>query len=419
MKHLYICFLAILLCCNISAQKNSIKYSCYDFGFYGKGGINVFRGDISSFDNVNGNFSFGGFWNPDVLKRSLGLQLNAGYGHLQGKSIWNTVQNEFENTFLNGNLSLAFDPFALAASPKEKYIPYPYLFGGVGLMAFRTKLTGIENISYGYDKDGKNDAMTKEVYFPLGVGICSNVWDNLSVIVEGTCNFAYSDKLDALQSKSNDKYATVSLGVVWRLGKQEKTETYKTLQDRVISLQEDVEQCEKQCQSQKQKDSMVIDSLKKELVNKKETKIENTQQTIDSEKELLYCCKYANGLLYRKPSDAVTNLLNDKVVMERVKQKYPNLIYLLQNYSSWYNEFLAIVRKANSDVRLNGEYNPVKFEAFEREIIKKMSNMSYLKRQNKNWEIFYLEEQIQIVKDRLKQRKNNLDISITFDDLLK
>ena len=134
--------------------------------------------------------------------------------------------------------------------------------------------------------------------------------------------------------------------------------------------------------------------------------------------KIKYCRKYLNGLLYRKCDVDVINsnlaILDSAKINDENIDKYK---YLLRNYSTWYAEFLQVVEFAQKDGR---RYSPLTSEsnAFRADVMNRMQNIGYSKRSTKNWQIYYLEEQINLVKRRLDEKVKHPEVIIDFSDML-
>ena len=92
--------------------------------------------------------------------------------------------------------------------------------------------------------------------------------------------------------------------------------------------------------------------------------------------------------------------------------------YLLRNYPTWYSEFLTVVEFAQKDGR---RYSPLTSEssAFRTEVMNRVQNLGYSKRSTKNWQIYYLEDQIDLLKRRLDEKVKHPEVIIDFSDMLK
>ena len=152
-------------------------------------------------------------------------RLNATYGNLAGsKSEYENGNNAslaFTNKYNEFNTTLKFDLFGASESKVS-----PYLYAGVGLISYRSRLinseTGATKASYGYNGD-EAISQTHEVEIPLGLGLEWNVNKALSFTLDGAVTIVNSDKVDACVSNNNDKafqdlFSTISLGFVYKFG---------------------------------------------------------------------------------------------------------------------------------------------------------------------------------------------------------
>ncbi len=166
---------------------------------------------------------------------SLGLQkqlnpylywrFNGIYGNLAGSkskySNGDPANLEFTNKFSEINTTLKVD--LLGASDAKVS---PYLYAGVGLMKFRSRLTdsesGATKASFGYNGTVATTP-TREVVVPVGLGLEWKVSKALSFTLDGSMTFVKSDKVDACVSDNNDEllqdmFSTISLGFVYKFG---------------------------------------------------------------------------------------------------------------------------------------------------------------------------------------------------------
>lgn len=156
-------------------------------------------------------------------------RLNGSYGNLCGtKDEYESgapANLTFTNKFTEINTTLKLDLFGFNDNLRAKKVA-PYVYTGVGLMNFRSKLKNSETkadiAAFGY-KGNVSKAPTHELEFPIGVGAEWKVSNALSFTLDGAMTLVKSDKVDACVSDNNDKFlqdmfSTVTVGFVYKFG---------------------------------------------------------------------------------------------------------------------------------------------------------------------------------------------------------
>ncbi len=411
-------------------------------------GANVFFGDLSDSKNISfsNSISAGLF-----LTESGAVRGNVLYesGKLNGqkddiKSGYVRRVNEFENEYKELSINLNLYPLKMTRFADSKFQPYVML--GYGFMWFRvvayTEYGDFFSQSFGYENRKSVDP-TCEVVVPHGVGLSYECSPNLAFSIDVNRMYVESDKLDAVVSEKKDVFGSVSLGVKYTIGNDSEKKHNKPIQskERVASDDsnddydsEDEEIVAKPAKSKPSKVKEVVnetpvvvencDEYKAQLA-KKDAQIKVLQDSIyklsniPESLKVKYCRKYLNGLLYRKCDAEVIKsnleILDSARIHDENIDKYK---YLLRNYESWYNEFLTVVEYAQNDSR---RYSPLTSEssAFKNDVVTKINNLSYNKRSVANWKIYYLEDQILLVKKRLDEKVKHPEVIIDFSDMLK
>jgi outer membrane protein OmpA-like peptidoglycan-associated protein len=183
-------------------------------------GPTIYVGDVSKSSKVKAMIGLGvqKELNPHIYWR-----LNGAYGQLSGEKdkyeSGGDANLKFSNKFTEINTSLKFN-----LAPEKKISPY--LYTGVGLINFRSKLSNSQSgkliSSYGY-KGNTASSATHEVEVPLGLGFDWNINQAFSMNLDGSMRIVKSDKLDACVSDNNDKllqdmFGAITVGFAYKFG---------------------------------------------------------------------------------------------------------------------------------------------------------------------------------------------------------
>ncbi len=224
--------LVVAMILAFSLNLNAQKYKGYQQWFFGAHiGYNAFWGDITD----NGNHIIPG----GPFQKSFYQDRNMMYGAWFGKEFSKIMF--FRTQFINGYLVGAsnFDKKRFVSTNREFNIvlaldlvdfmewdnksPWDlYLFGGVGVLSFQSKLTSMnsgEIIRYApFDsiKYAANHRMISPV-FPFGVGLNYTIENRLRFTIETTIRSVSSDWLDSEVSKKRalEGYTYTSFGVTY------------------------------------------------------------------------------------------------------------------------------------------------------------------------------------------------------------
>lgn len=399
----------------------------------------MFFGDLSDSKNISfsNSISAGLF-----LTESGAVRGNVLYesGKLKGQKdeihsgyVWGN--KEFENVYKELSINLNLYPLKMTSFADSKFQPYVML--GYGFMWFRvveyTESGGLFLHSFGYE-NRKSVEPTCEVVVPHGVGLSYEYSPNLALSVDVNRMYVESDKLDAVVSEKKDVFGSVSVGVKYTFGKEEQTKKAVAVASEEESEDEDEDVYEKPKKTKPAKESkatpapVVVQQDCNEFeiqLAKKDAQIKTLQDSIfklsniPESLKIKYCRKYLNGLLYRQCDEEVIKsnlaILDSARINDENVDKYK---YLLKNYVAWYNEFLTVVQYAQKDTR---RYSPLTSEsnAYKADVVSKLNNLSYNKRSVSNWQIYYLEDQINLLKRRLDEKVKHPEVIIDFSDMLR
>lgn len=396
-------------------------------------GATLFFGDISDSKNISYMNSVGAGLN---LLNSGALWGNVDFeqGRLVGQKEIKSKQYGFENSYKTLTINLQAFPLKFTGI-ESKF--QPYVSVGYGQMWFRANEfdedTGLGILCYGYQKNKSVEA-TKEVAVPVGIGFDYACTPLVAVTMDFSRVFVATDKLDAVVSEKKDVYGSVSLGLKYTFGKEEQTKQPVTIASEDDSEDEDEDVYEKPKKTKPAKESkatpapVVVQQDCNEFeiqLAKKDAQIKTLQDSIfklsniPESLKIKYCRKYLNGLLYRQCDEEVIKsnlaILDSARINDENVDKYK---YLLKNYVAWYNEFLTVVQYAQKDTR---RYSPLTSEsnAYKADVVSKLNNLSYNKRSVSNWQIYYLEDQINLLKRRLDEKVKHPEVIIDFSDMLR
>ncbi|MCQ2959883.1 MAG: hypothetical protein MJ198_06820 [Bacteroidales bacterium] len=395
-------------------------------------GPTLFFGDISESKNVGcmSSVSVG----IDVLASKGAVQINLGYdqGSLKGKKNTENFKYSFENLYKNFAMSVSVQPLKFTNLSASKF--QPYVYAGYGFMWFRSRAfedyfgLSLQSASYGYS-NMKSVEPTCEVIIPHGIGFeyaCTPSW---SILMDCNRMFVASDKLDAIVSGKKDVYGSVSVGIKCYFGKEHEKNTSAAIEsddDDEVYVKSTKKKDTKTVKTEESEPVVVQDcSSYKSQLAQKDAEIKmlrdslNKMSNIPESLKIKYCRKYLNGLLYRKCDVEVIKsnlaILDSARINDENINKYK---YLLRNYNNWYAEFLTVVEYAQKDGRrysaLTSESN-----ALRADVVNKINNLAYNKRSVANWQIYYLEDQINLLKRRLDEKVKHPEVIIDFSDLLK
>ncbi len=191
-------------------------------------GANLFFGDVSEtpFSDIRAMVNIG---LQKQLTPYLYWRFDVAYGNLAGtKDEYESgaaANLMFKNKYTEYNTTLKLDLFGFNDNLRSKKLA-PYIYAGVGLINFRSRLSDSENGatkgSFGY-KGWTATSATHEIEVPVGLGLEWKVNQALSFTLDGSMTLIKSDKVDACVSNTNDKFlrdmfSTVSLGFVYKFG---------------------------------------------------------------------------------------------------------------------------------------------------------------------------------------------------------
>jgi opacity protein-like surface antigen len=356
-------------------------------------GPTIFMGDISNSVsksmNLMANISVKGNFFSDALQGKLTVE--------QGKLTGEKLPIAFENNYKSVYGSLQFKPLYYIMLTTSRLQPYVSL--GYGGMWFRAREYNEET-----GKNVKSESATCEWMIPHGIGVEYAYNPNVAFVLDVNRVYVNSDKLDAYIGGKKDMFATVTVGISYTFGNTEK----------VVQTNDD----------DYEKETMISESECKNAMSRKDAEIKYLQDSlaklnsIPESLRIKYCRKYLNGLLYRKCNVEVINtnleMLDSALLKDDNITKYK---YLLKNYPAWYKEFESVVKVAQNDAR---RYSPLTKEAtaYRNDIVNRITNLSYNKRIYSEWQIYYLEDQIALIKRRLEEKVKHPEVIIDFSDLL-
>lgn len=409
------------------------------FGVSVSAGPTFFFGDVSESLAKSMKYKTAIGFRTNLYETALYGKFSFEQGVLGGsKSVGSSVV-KFENSYDLFSASLLFEPLKLFGEYESSKFQ-PYVIVGYGGMWFRAKSfydgDGALISSFGY-KNAQPTEKTCEWVIPHGIGFEYQVSSLVALEMEMNRLYVHSDKLDATVSNSNDVVGTISLGASFTFGgnvsstKKSSVDAYSDDYDYDSDDTEVVRNASKskskttknpktQSAAPVQVDcnAYVSQLAKKDaeikLLQDSLTKMSNIPQSL----KIKYCRKYLNGLLYRKcDDDVITNnlaILDSARLQDENIEKYK---YLLRNYSHWYSEFLTVVELAQKDGR---RYSPLTSEsnAYRNDIVNRINAIGYSNRATKNWQIYYLEDQINLIKKRLDEKVKHPEVIIDFSDLL-
>jgi len=197
------------------------------WGMNGGIGANFFFGDVpSKFSDVTGMATIG---LQKDLTSYLMVRLNTAYGTLKGTKdeyqSGDAANLAFKTKYSEVNATLKLNLFGFSENLSSKKVA-PYIYAGVGLMNFRSRMTDSQNdailAAFGY-KGYKATSATHELEFPFGIGADFKASKALSFYVDARMTPVKSDKVDACVSNYNDKFladmfATASVGFSYKFG---------------------------------------------------------------------------------------------------------------------------------------------------------------------------------------------------------
>lgn len=432
-----IILLASLLCaCTLSFSQviNTLGVSV-------AAGPTFFFGDVSSSLPKSMKYTTEIGLRTNVYEPLLYGKFTFSQGMLGGQKDQNNTTVKFENLFYGFSASLQIDPLQFIIMSSTKF--HPYISIGYGGLWFRTKAfddnSGAMISSFGYKK-AQSVERTCEWTIPHGIGFEYRYSPQVSFMMDFNRLYVHSDKLDAVVSGGNDVVGSISIGAMVTFGEgrsaQKKKPAYADAEhddddydsDEVVHKQAKVKEPKTKPAKTAQPAAPVVvnncDEYKSQIA-KKDSEIQTLRDSIQKlmnipeSLKIKYCRKYLNGLLYRKCD--VDVIKSNLAIIDSAKINDENIDkykYLLRNYPNWYSEFLTVVEFAQKDGR---RYSPLTSEssAFRTEVINRVQNLGYSKRSTKNWQIYYLEDQIELLKRRLDEKVKHPEVIIDFSDMLK
>ena len=220
--------------CQAQGEKKTTKFDEWfmdGWGMNASFGPTFFWGDVST-SQANDIRAIIDLGVQKELTPYLYWRLNGSYGNLKGtKDEYESggdANLTFTNKFTEINTTLKLDLFGFNDNLRAKKVA-PYMYAGVGLMNFRSKLknseTGARVSSFGY-KGNSTTTATHELEFPVGLGLEWKVNPALSFTVDGGLTFVKSDKVDACVSNNNDKalqdmFSAAKIGFVYKFGNRD------------------------------------------------------------------------------------------------------------------------------------------------------------------------------------------------------
>ncbi|MBQ3676102.1 MAG: hypothetical protein II926_01875 [Bacteroidales bacterium] len=403
-------------------------------------GPTVFFGDISSSMAKSMKYMTEFGVRTNVYESALFGKLAFSQGVLGGSKDVGQTTVKFDNAFYALSVSLLFEPLKLVGNKADSKFQ-PYITVGYGGMWFRAKYfddnSGAMLASFGYKK-AQPIERTCEWFIPHGIGFEYQCTPQVALSM--ACNrwYVHSDKLDAMIGDKNDVIGSIAIGAVLTFGEGSPTtkkqpsyaehddDDYDS--DEVVHKQAKVKEPKTKPAKTAQPAAPVVvnncDEYKSQIA-KKDSEIQTLRDSIQKlmnipeSLKIKYCRKYLNGLLYRKCD--VDVIKSNLAIIDSAKINDENIDkykYLLRNYPNWYSEFLTVVEFAQKDGR---RYSPLTSEssAFRTEVINRVQNLGYSKRSTKNWQIYYLEDQIELLKRRLDEKVKHPEVIIDFSDMLK
>lgn len=184
-------------------------------------GFNNYSGDFmpAHVDLAESHISYGVFLRAQFHK-NISVRANFLAGKISGDD-YNYAINEkrgysFETTLLEGSAQLEWNIFVKAFKDAEGNILktfQPYVFAGIGAVAFEPMMSGISN----NDPDFNTSHGPVQAVFPLGAGLQWQYANGLSLGLELGARATSSDHLDGISvwgnSEKNDWYAFAGLSL--------------------------------------------------------------------------------------------------------------------------------------------------------------------------------------------------------------
>ena len=427
----------VSLCCACTAQIFSQSFNT--IGASVAFGPTVFFGDVSSSMAKSMKYMTEIGVRTNVYESVLFGKLAFSQGVLGGSKDMGQTTVRFDNAFNAVSASLQIEPLQFIIMSSNKFRPYISI--GYGGLWFRAKAfddnSGAMISSFGY-KRAQPVERTCEWFIPHGIGFEYQCTPQVAFSM--ACNrwYIHSDKLDATLADKNDVVGSITFGAVMSFGegsqKAKKQPSYDEHDDddydsdEVAHKQAKVKEPKTKPAKTTQPAAPVVvnncDEYKSQIA-KKDAEIQSLRDSVQKlsnipeSLKIKYCRKYLNGLLYRKCDVEV--IKSNLAIIDSAKINDENIDkykYLLRNYPNWYSEFLTVVEFAQKDGR---RYSPLTSEssAFRTEVMNRVQNLGYSKRSTKNWQIYYLEDQIDLLKRRLDEKVKHPEVIIDFSDMLK
>ena len=172
------------------------------------------------------------------ISRSVSLRTNLAIGGLRGDdSEYSSPEYRRQRNFKFKTGLLELSEWVVWSPLKKNYADkgfYPYLFAGLGLSFVNIKRDWSEyngeyfnntDLTARLAEDSAHSLPTLIPFIPVGLGIRYNFNYRWGAYVESTYRVLFTDYLDGFSKAGNpdkkDQYLTLSVGVVYRIGKKD------------------------------------------------------------------------------------------------------------------------------------------------------------------------------------------------------
>ena len=229
------------------------------------------------------SWGVGAVFGKQVTHR-LGIQANILNGKLHGEGLYGGGYLVNDVNFIDASLLLKLNLNDLIFTKSPKVLREFYLFGGVGLTSYKSKVTNTTNSTV-FDNDNKswvdlaNDT-TKlsgitSLFLPIGLGMSFNIGNTGKSYITTELAYHYSkdNDLDGGYTTLAGHYIYASLGFVYMLGKT-------TISPQQITA--DVIENRVKSSLVKQMDNQIASSIQKEIKPMKDELANQSRQVSDN-----------------------------------------------------------------------------------------------------------------------------------------
>ncbi len=216
---------------SFSQTINLADYNSWSAGV--KFGILPFYGDVrqakyssdNKYKKTNTGFTFEGI---KYFNQVFGTRADFLFGGLSGSSpnLNLHFQSKIKEFTLSGIVNLNN---LISFYPKKEKVLNTYIYAGVGLVNFRSKLYSYdENLfigGFGCDSLGVSKTKSRtEMVFPFGIGIKYKADPKVDIGLEMTLHLTNTDKLDALMVNKSymDRYSYAAISITYKFGNKKE-----------------------------------------------------------------------------------------------------------------------------------------------------------------------------------------------------